>query len=70
MGESKLKEQCSKLQLRLSQSTKNEEELKQKLRTIEEECNERKTEVYQLKIDMKSVNTDNESLQNQVYNRS
>ena len=69
MGESKLKEQCSKLQLRLSQSTKNEEELKQKLRTIEEECNERKTEVYQLKIDMKSVNTDNESLQNQVYNR-
>ena len=62
----KLKEQCSELQLRLSQGSKDKEE---KLTSIEQECSDRKMEIHLLQADMKSVNSNNELLKNQVHLR-
>ena len=61
---SKLKEQCSELQLRLSQSSSDKEE---KFTAIEQECSDRKMEIHLLQADMRSVNSNNELLQNQVH---
>ena len=69
VGESQLKEQCSQLQLRLTEKTNEREkveEIKQKLITVEQECNERKMEICQMKVELKSANNSNCSLQDKV----
>ena len=68
-GECKFKEQCHKLQLRVAENTneiQNVEEVRQRLVNAEQESKELKVEVCQLQVELKSANSSNNSLQQQV----
>ena len=66
---SQFKEQCNKLQLSLAENIsegKRGEDIKQKLIEVKQECNERKMELCQLKVELKNVGNSNSLLQDQV----
>lgn len=72
MEVSQLKEQCNELQLRLAESISEKErgeDIKRKFVEVEQECNERKMENYQLKAELKSADNSNSLLQDQVGHR-